>query len=308
MPPSRSTSENDTPADDTLTPRASTVLEAVIPQSGPSPAPPPSLSPQTTGEWFRAQLRRGSQLLGLAGGSLFGGLSLNRLSPFVTSGADDFIFNGSGSEDAKERQQESIKESFEGLPSQHDWRFSTYLGHSRHPTEEAQHDHNRSPNSFLVDVGPTWRAKVPSFSVRVHSPERRQPAHGERSNEPFVVYCITSTFSGQATDTTEGASGTQIHMQCQPFSCFSLLAAHSMSVYRRFSHFVRLHNALAALLPGIALPPLPEKAYAGRFNADFVEARRGELDRYIRKIVAHPVLRYTDALTFFLGCEDELVS
>ena len=88
----------------------------------------------------------------------------------------------------------------------------------------------------------------------------------------------------------------------------SIAAAHSMSVYRRFSHFVRLHNALAALLPGVALPPLPEKAYAGHFNTDFVEARRGELDRYMRKIVAHPVVRYTEALMFFLSCEDDMVN
>lgn len=61
-------------------------------------------------------------------------------------------------------------------------------------------------------------------------------------------------------------------------------------------------------LPGIALPPLPEKQYAGRFNDDFVEARRGDLERYINRVVRHPVARYAEVLTFFLGCEDELVS
>ena len=81
-----------------------------------------------------------------------------------------------------------------------------------------------------------------------------------------------------------------------------------ITVYRRFSHFVVLHTALTRRLPGIALPPLPEKQYAGRFNDDFVEARRGDLERYIGRVVRHPVARYAEVLTFFLGCESEIVS
>lgn len=80
-----------------------------------------------------------------------------------------------------------------------------------------------------------------------------------------------------------------------------------ITVHRRFSHFVVLHTALTRRLPGIALPPLPEKQYAGRFNSDFVEARRGDLERYLSRIVRHPIARYAEVLTFFLGCESDLV-
>ena len=52
---------------------------------------------------------------------------------------------------------------------------------------------------------------------------------------------------------------------------------------------------------------LPEKQYAGRFSEDFVEARRGDLERYLNKIVRHPVVRYAEVLTFFLGCESDSV-
>jgi sorting nexin-9/18/33 len=69
-----------------------------------------------------------------------------------------------------------------------------------------------------------------------------------------------------------------------------------------------LHTSLTRRLPGIALPPLPEKQYAGRFSADFVEARRGELERYIGCIVRHPVARYAEVVTSFLGCESDVVS
>lgn len=67
-----------------------------------------------------------------------------------------------------------------------------------------------------------------------------------------------------------------------------------------------LHTALCKRLPGIALPALPEKQYAGRFSDAFVEARRGDLERYISRIVRHPVARYAEIVTFFLSCDSEL--
>jgi len=80
-----------------------------------------------------------------------------------------------------------------------------------------------------------------------------------------------------------------------------------VTVQRRFSHFVMLHTVLSRRLPGIALPPLPEKQYAGRFSSDFVEARRGDLERYLNKIVRHPVIRYAEVVIFFLSCESDIV-
>jgi sorting nexin-9/18/33 len=78
-----------------------------------------------------------------------------------------------------------------------------------------------------------------------------------------------------------------------------------ITVHRRFSQFSVLHTALTRRLPGIALPPLPEKHYSGRFSDDFVEARRGDLERYLARIVRHPIARYAEILTFFLSCESE---
>jgi sorting nexin-9/18/33 len=39
-----------------------------------------------------------------------------------------------------------------------------------------------------------------------------------------------------------------------------------------------------------------------------VEARRGDLERYLARIVRHPLARYAEILTFFLSCESEQVS
>lgn len=143
-------------------------------------------------------------------------------------------------------------------------------------------------DKHFVEAGPAWKPKVPPFRILVHSPSKRT----SMLSGAYTMYSITSLFSLDVTEDDDSPPPSPMRI----------------TVYRRFSHFVVLHTALTRRLPGIALPPLPEKQYAGRFNDDFVEARRGDLERYIGRVVRHPVARYAEVLTFFLGCESEIVS
>ncbi|CAE7207935.1 unnamed protein product [Rhizoctonia solani] len=125
----------------------------------------------------------------------------------------------------------------------------------------------------------TWREKTPPFNVLVHSPEKHSSVTGA-----YTLYSVTSIFppSSPSNEPTR------------------------ITVHRRFSHFNFLHTALSRSLPGIALPPLPAKQYAGRFQGEFVEARRGDLEKWLQRVVRHPVVRYTEVVVFFLGCESDL--
>ncbi|KAL5480860.1 hypothetical protein ACEPAI_9800 [Sanghuangporus weigelae] len=290
---------------DAPTPRASTAS---------SPKGPP-LIPQNTGEWFRQQMR-----------SVLGGRSLNRFSRFVTSGAEAFVLRGAPQRqtphppDSKEistgdTANDKERKRTDGLPSTQTLRLSTFLtpesrSHAREPTAIPL---EASPDAHYIDVGesgPTWRSKIPAFEVRVHSPEKRYPVAGLSSivggaggggeAGAYVVYSITSIFDSPSCDSEkEDEDDDDLTTDISP-------QAYSITVLRRFSHFVLLHSALSSLLPGLALPPLPQKQYAGRLNADFVDARRGALQRYLRMLVRHPVVRYVEPLRFFLGCEDEV--
>jgi sorting nexin-9/18/33 len=175
----------------------------------------------------------------------------------------------------------------------------TTNSHAKEASEEAIYgcagdDDNRASalgqgeaDQHFVDEGPSWKAKVPPFRVLVHSPSKRTST----LSGAYTIYSVTSLFHIPAPDPdTPCPSQTRV------------------TVYRRFSHFVILHTALTKRLPGIALPPLPEKQYAGRFSNEFVEARRGDLERYIGRVVRHPVARYAEVVTFFLGCESDIVS
>ncbi|KAG1870008.1 hypothetical protein F4604DRAFT_1773130 [Suillus subluteus] len=205
--------------------------------------------------------------------SLFRGKSLNRFSGFVTSGAEEWVLEG----------------HVDPVTS------SSSSSHQRISTEDSINDDNRLSRLGLgeadrhhVDAGLTWQSKVPKFRVLVHSPSKRTSG----LSGAYTVYSVTSLFSSTTDESYD------------PY--IPPISPARITVQRRFSHFIVLHTSLTRRLPGIALPPLPEKQYAGRFSADFVEARRGELERYIGCIVRHPVARYAEVVTSFLGCESDV--
>ena len=200
-----------------------------------------------------------------------GGKRLNRFSSFVTSGAEEWVLNGA----PEDRPPPPVHHR---LTSEPDEAVETTLSRFG-VAEEDMH---------YVDEGPSWKIKLPPFRILIHSPEKRTtPLTGS-----YTVYSVTSLFRPPDSEDNPGPGA----------------GSHLVTVQRRFSHFVALHTALSRRLPGIALPPLPEKQYAGRFSEAFIEARRGDLERYIGRIVRHPVARYAEVLTFFLSCEGDVVS
>ncbi|KZT70045.1 hypothetical protein DAEQUDRAFT_690082 [Daedalea quercina L-15889] len=252
---------------------------SVTPRGSPTrTAPAAPLVPQTTGEWFPSFRR-----------SLLGGRSINRFSSFVTSGAEDFVLHGSADEEVAPQVG-------------HDRAASTASLDGKSNRGSALGDGAEAEKHY-VESGPAWQSKLPPFHVLVHSPSKRSSG----ITGPYTVYTLTSVFdspeashshlratSDSSPDDDEDEQGEDAPAE-----------PTSITVQRRFSHFVVLHTALTRRLPGIALPPLPEKQYAGRFNDEFVEARRGDLERYINRVVRHPVARYAEVLTFFLGCDSD---
>ncbi|KAI9508532.1 hypothetical protein F5148DRAFT_1195231 [Russula earlei] len=256
-----------------LTPRGSMVHSL----SSPPPAKP--IVAQTTGERMMAafpNLRQG----------LFGGKSLNRFSSFVTSGAEAYVLNGTSAAKS-DVPPASMKHLFEGSDDEeHVSRASVGSTRPNNATNSSETD------KHFVDAGPSWRQKVPPFRILVHSPSKRTST----LSGAHIVYSVSSLFDVSTSEPSDTCSADSVN---------SSPNTSRITVHRRFSHFVVLHTALTRRLPGIALPPLPEKQYAGRFNDDFVEARRGDLERYLARIARHPVVRYAEILTFFLSCESE---
>lgn len=55
--------------------------------------------------------------------------------------------------------------------------------------------------------------------------------------------------------------------------------------------------------PGIVVPPPPEKQAVGRFETNFVEARRAALEKMLNKTAAHSTLQHDADLKLFLESE-----
>ena len=252
--------------------------------------------PQHTGEWLPTfpSFRQ----------SLLGGKSLNRFSSFVTSGAESFLLNGSS--DAGQTEQPKLNGAHVKDASS-----ASMLDQLEEEQAKLSSLGLGEANRHIIDAGPAgpvWHAKTPSFSILVHSPTK----HTDGLTGAYTLYSITSLFAATPTlaaaaDWIEVPDPDDVHPP-SPTASMTGEAATRITVHRRFSQFVMLHTALSRRLPGVVLPPLPEKQYAGRFSEDFVEARRGDLERYLNKIVRHPVVRYAEVVTFFLGCENDAVS
>ncbi len=86
------------------------------------------------------------------------------------------------------------------------------------------------------------------------------------------------------------------------------------AVTRRFRDFDWLHSQLVAKFPGAIVPPLPEKHAAqvstykvtGQAqSAAWLEERRSQLQRFLQRLVAHPMLHTAADLQAFLEKTDD---
>ncbi|KAJ2261998.1 Vacuolar protein sorting-associated protein vps5 [Coemansia sp. RSA 376] len=77
-----------------------------------------------------------------------------------------------------------------------------------------------------------------------------------------------------------------------------------MVVRRRYRDFDWLIQELVARHPGIIVPAIPEKQSMGRFEDEFVEARRAGLESCLTRISEHPVLWCDDVFRLFIEADD----
>ncbi|CAK9276322.1 unnamed protein product [Sphagnum jensenii] len=81
------------------------------------------------------------------------------------------------------------------------------------------------------------------------------------------------------------------------------------SVRRRFRDVVTLSDRLAESFRGFFIPPRPDKNVVESQvmqKHEFIENRRAALEKYLRRLAAHPVLRQSDELRLFLQVEGKL--
>eukprot|EP00727_Mastigamoeba_balamuthi_P013339 m51a1_g8628 putative sorting nexin-18-like (629) ;mRNA; f:99001-101689 len=78
-----------------------------------------------------------------------------------------------------------------------------------------------------------------------------------------------------------------------------MLMCRGNTVERRYKHFDWLHQRLKEKFPLLILPSPPEKQFSGRFEQQFLQSRRRQLERYLNYCTRHPVIRTSQPIRFF---------
>ena len=118
--------------------------------------------------------------------------------------------------------------------------------------------------------GPIWAA-TESYRCEIKSPKKESKLKGLKS---YIAYQVIPSFS-------------------------------QIQVSRRYKHFDWLHERLKEKFICIPVPPLPDKAIAGRYEDDFINERMKQLQYWMDRMVRHPVISHSDVFNHFLTCTDE---
>ncbi|GAQ79708.1 Sorting nexins and related PX domain-containing proteins [Klebsormidium nitens] len=142
------------------------------------------------------------------------------------------------------------------------------------------------------------------------SPSEAQPSTS-RPNQLVLNISVTDPqkIIESAGSSLVPGSGTYVSYKVTTKTNLPGYKASEFAVRRRFKDFVVLADRLAESYRGYFIPPRPDKAVVeGQVmqQKDFVEMRKMALDKYLKRLAAHPVLRNSTDLKVFLETEGRL--
>lgn len=156
---------------------------------------------------------------------------------------------------------------------------------------------------FLKVRSPRAQAKLISSVGSIYQTTSPQPSHQ-----------LLTRPAGRPRTGWERLSGSPSSVASRPSCLFnrtSSASSHHWPSHRcqksRSVNFLALRDLLSRPDPSLSFSFIVNQ-YTGRFSDDFIEARRGDLERWMRRVTRHPVVRYSDGVVGFLGVEECEVS
>ncbi|XP_055945160.1 sorting nexin lst-4-like isoform X1 [Argiope bruennichi] len=116
-----------------------------------------------------------------------------------------------------------------------------------------------------------WLESTSPYTCSVDSPNKKTKLKGLKS---FIAYQLRPSFN-------------------------------NIAVSRRYKHFDWLHERLEEKFTLIPIPPLPDKQISGRYEKDFIDHRKNQLQMWVNRICRHPVLSQSEVWMHFLTCTDD---
>ncbi|KAL0709126.1 hypothetical protein Bca4012_016104 [Brassica carinata] len=165
-------------------------------------------------------------------------------------------------------------------PSYADVIFSPFDDDDNASDDSISHS-SRSPTSFSISSD--------HIKIAVSSPQKEQDV--------------------AASSMLSGGRGTYITYLITTRTNLPDYKGSDFTVRRRFRDVVALADRLAESYRGFCIPPRPDKSVVeGQVmqRHEFVEQRRVALEKYLRRLASHPVIRSSDELKVFLQVEGKL--
>ncbi|XP_017779975.1 PREDICTED: sorting nexin-18 [Nicrophorus vespilloides] len=123
----------------------------------------------------------------------------------------------------------------------------------------------------LDEMSFAWPQANGNYTVQVTSPKKESKLKGLKS---YIAYQLTPSFN-------------------------------NIQVSRRYKHFDWLHERLSEKFALLAVPPLPDKQISGRYEGQFIEHRRAQLQEFVDYVCRHPILSRCEVWQHFLTCTEE---
>eukprot|EP01114_Cavostelium_apophysatum_P017147 TRINITY_DN5024_c0_g1_i1.p1 TRINITY_DN5024_c0_g1~~TRINITY_DN5024_c0_g1_i1.p1 ORF type:complete len:424 (+),score=125.78 TRINITY_DN5024_c0_g1_i1:1769-3040(+) len=145
-------------------------------------------------------------------------------------------------------------------------------------------------------------AVTPAEQTAKTHPKKSKPKANENEGGalPIQIHLVAPEKVG------EGIMNAHIEYKIQVKTTLPQYKSNEFAVVRRFKDFLWLREYLLENHKGYLVPPLPEKQIINRFNAEFIEFRRRELERFLNRIIAHPILVQSAGLQKFFESAESL--
>ncbi|XP_018475651.1 sorting nexin 2B [Raphanus sativus] len=137
----------------------------------------------------------------------------------------------------------------------------------------------------------------------------RSPSYSTSSSD-YIKITVSSPQKEQETASSVLSGGsTYITYLITTRTNLTEYKGSDFAVRRRFRDVVALGDRLAESYRGFCIPPRPDKSVVESQvmqRHEFVEQRRVALEKYLRRLALHPVIRISDEFKVFLGVEGKL--
>ncbi|KAK4056805.1 hypothetical protein OIO90_002054 [Microbotryomycetes sp. JL221] len=144
----------------------------------------------------------------------------------------------------------------------------------------------QASQDFSIDEGPRYRDHSPTFSVSI-------PDFKMSRDNNFVLFNIETNFNLLTDSNRELFRNETVDV-----------VNDVLRVSRRFSSFAKLDQALSIRYPICYKHQLPLKSFVSNIGIEFINERRRLLQRWLKSITCHPILKTTEEFKSFLSLQD----